>query len=66
MPGAELLSAMGKYNEELIKAGVMQGGGGIEADLVGQASAVLRRPALVSTAFSSDRGASRRLLDLGT
>jgi hypothetical protein len=29
MPTAELLAAMGKYNEELIKAGVMQGGGGL-------------------------------------
>jgi hypothetical protein len=28
-PGAELLAAMGKYNEELIKAGIMQGGGGL-------------------------------------
>jgi hypothetical protein len=27
MPGPELLAAMGKYNEELIKAGIMQGGG---------------------------------------
>ncbi len=29
MPSAELLAAMGKYNEELIKAGIMQGGGGL-------------------------------------
>jgi hypothetical protein len=29
MPGAELLAAMGKYNEELIKAGIMKGGGGL-------------------------------------
>jgi hypothetical protein len=29
MPSAELLTAMGKYNEELIKAGIMQGGGGL-------------------------------------
>jgi hypothetical protein len=29
MPRAELLAAMGKYNEELIKAGIMQGGGGL-------------------------------------
>jgi len=28
MPSAELLAAMGKYNEELIEAGVLQGGGG--------------------------------------
>jgi hypothetical protein len=29
MPGPELLAAMGKYNEELIKAGIMLGGGGL-------------------------------------
>jgi hypothetical protein len=29
MPSPELLAAMGKYNEELIKAGIMQGGGGL-------------------------------------
>jgi hypothetical protein len=29
MPSAELLAAMGKYNEELIKAGMMQGGAGL-------------------------------------
>jgi len=30
MPGPGLLAAMGKYNEELIKAGIMQGGGGLK------------------------------------
>ena len=29
MPSAELLAAMGKYNEELLNAGIMQGGGGL-------------------------------------
>ncbi len=29
MPGTELLEAMGKYNEELVKAGVMQSGEGL-------------------------------------
>jgi hypothetical protein len=29
MPGAELLTAMGKYNEELVKAGIMQAGEGL-------------------------------------
>ena len=29
MPSAELLAAMGKYNEELINAGIMLGGGGL-------------------------------------
>jgi hypothetical protein len=31
MPGPELLAAMGKYNEELIKAGVMVDGAGLRA-----------------------------------
>ena len=30
MATPELLAAMGKYNEELIKAGIMQGGGGLK------------------------------------
>jgi hypothetical protein len=30
MPGAELLAAMGKFNEDLIKAGIMLGGGGLK------------------------------------
>ena len=29
MPNAELMAAMGNYNEELLKAGVMLGGGGL-------------------------------------
>jgi hypothetical protein len=29
MPTPELLAAMGKYNEDLLKAGIMQGGGGL-------------------------------------
>ncbi len=29
MPTKELLAAMGKYNEELIKAGIMKDGGGL-------------------------------------
>ena len=30
MPSPGLLAAMGKYNEELINAGIMQGGGGLK------------------------------------
>src|ERR1019366_7959699 len=36
MPGPELLAAMGKYNEELFKAGIMKGGGGAFDRLVGR------------------------------
>jgi hypothetical protein len=35
MPGAELLSAMGKYNEELIKAGVLVDGAGLQSSAKG-------------------------------
>jgi hypothetical protein len=35
MPGPELLAAMGKYNEELIRAGVMLAGEGLQASSKG-------------------------------
>ena len=35
MPSEELLAAMGKYNEELVKAGVMQDGMGLQASSKG-------------------------------
>ena len=31
MPSAELIAAMGRYNEEMVKAGVMQAGEGLKA-----------------------------------
>jgi len=36
MPSEELLAAMGKYNEELVKAGVMLGGEGLHPSAKGQ------------------------------
>ncbi len=35
LPGPELLEAMGKYNEELVKAGVMLSGDGLQASSKG-------------------------------
>jgi hypothetical protein len=35
LPGQELLSAMGKYNEELMKAGVLLDGAGLQASSKG-------------------------------
>jgi hypothetical protein len=35
MPSTELLTAMGKYNEELMKAGIMQSGGGLKPTSLG-------------------------------
>ena len=36
MPTPELLAAMGKYNEELIAAGIMKGGGGLRPTAKGK------------------------------
>ena len=47
MPSAKLLADMGKFNEELVKAGVMLAGEGLHAEPQGQARALLaaaRRP----------------------
>ena len=35
MPDTELLAAMGRYNEELVKAGIMQGGEGLHPSAKG-------------------------------
>src|SRR5512141_2821592 len=35
LPSAELLTAMGKYNEELIKAGIMLAGEGLQSSAKG-------------------------------
>ncbi len=35
MPGTELLTAMGNYNEELVKAGIMQAGEGLKPSSAG-------------------------------
>ena len=64
MPSTELLTAMGKYNEELVKAGVMLAGEGAASQLEGQARALLRRrPVGDRRAVRRDQGADRRLLD---
>ncbi len=36
MPSTELLAAMGAYNEELVKAGIMKGGDGLHASARGK------------------------------
>ena len=42
MPSEKLLTEMGKFNEELVKAGVMLAGDGLASELEGRARAVLR------------------------
>ena len=39
MPSEKLLAAMGKYNEELVKAGVMLAGEGLHPSIEGRARA---------------------------
>ena len=36
MPSTELLAAMGKYNEDLINAGILLGGGGLKPTSLGK------------------------------
>ncbi len=43
MPSAELLTEMGKFNEELVKAGVMLAGEGLHAERARCARALRRR-----------------------
>ena len=42
MPSSEMLEKMGRYNEELVKAGIMLAGEGTEADIERQAHRVRR------------------------
>ena len=55
MPSEELLTAMGKYNEELVKAGVMLAGEGLQPELEGRAGPVLRRASARSSTARSPR-----------
>lgn len=52
MPAPELLAAMGKFNEELVKAGVMLDGAGLKATKHG-----------VRVGFSRDNGPKRTVTD---
>ena len=63
MPTEKLLTEMGNYNEELVKAGIMLAGEGLHPSLEGQARAVLgRQPHRHRRAVRRDQGAHRRLL----
>ena len=65
MPSTELLTAMGKYNEELVKAGVMLAGEGLHPSSKGKRVRFSRhRPDGDRRAVRRDEGADRRLLDL--
>jgi hypothetical protein len=45
LPSTEMISQMGKFNEELVKAGVMRAGEGPPAQLQGQTDPLFRGPA---------------------
>ena len=45
LPDEKLLTEMGKYNEELVKAGIMLAGEGLAPELEGRAGEVFRNEA---------------------
>ena len=55
LPSTELLTAMGAYNEELVKAGIMQDGAGLKPSSQGYASTSRARRESCSTALSPRR-----------
>ena len=63
LPSEELLTEMGKFNEELVKAGVMLAGDGLHAELEGHARQILGRQSDCDRrALCRDEGPDRRLL----
>ena len=57
MPSEKILTEMGKFNEELVKAGVMLAGEGLHPSSQGQAGQILRA---ASGPSSTDRSPRRR------
>ena len=65
MPSKELLTAMGNYNEELVKAGIMLAGDGLKAIVAGQTGPVLgKQTDGKRRTVRRDQGTRCRLLDL--
>ena len=63
MPSTELLAAMGQYNEELVKVGVMQAGEGLHPSSRGKQVRFSGASRTVTDGpFCRDEGADRRLL----
>src|SRR5215813_13085762 len=64
MPSAELMAAMGKFNEDMVKAGVMLAGERLQPSSKGGARRVLSRQAgRHRRVVRGDQGAHRGLLD---
>ena len=55
MPSTEMFAAMGKFNEELVDAGIMQAGEGLHPSAEGSALRLTARAAPSSTARSPRR-----------
>jgi hypothetical protein len=51
MPSTELLTAMGKFNEEMVKAGVMQAGEGLHPTIKGARVKYAGKPAVTHGPF---------------
>ena len=65
MPSEQLLTEMGKFNEELAKVGVLLAAEGAPSKLQGRAGPVLGRQAdRDRRALRRNQGTDRRLLDL--
>ena len=65
MPSEKLLSDMGKYNEELVKAGIMQAGEGLHPSVKGKRIKFSGGNKTVDRrSVRRDQGAHRGLLDL--
>ena len=63
LPSTELLAAMGKYNEELVEAGILLSAEGLQPRLEGGTGAVLRRESRRDRrAVCRDERGDRRLL----
>ena len=66
MPSEELVAEMMKYNEELVKAGVMLAGEGLHASSKGaRVKFSGDKRTVIDGPFTRDEGAGRRLLALG-
>ena len=65
MPSEKLLADMGKYNEELVKAGIMLGGDGLQPSSKSETHPDGRQQAHGRRrTIRRDKRAGRRLLDL--
>ena len=62
MPSTELLTAMGKFNEELVKAGVMQAGEGLHPTSKGARIKYQGGAGRAPRSVSRDQRSRRRLL----